>query len=65
MNAFDQMEIAMSEARAAMAAADKCANQMARMLRGRLSNVDGYVLNQLKHELRDWNMHTKEWKGQK
>lgn len=61
-NAWDTMRAALAQARAANAAADNYASQMGDMLRGRLRAVPAYILRDLKRELRDFDMHTKEWK---
>lgn len=63
MNAFDQMTQAVEEAKTTLRAADNVATQMARMLDGRLRSVEShYALSNLKNELRDYNIHTGEWK---
>ena len=63
MNAFDQMDQAVREAEVVLSAGDKMADKIARFLIGRLRRVtSGYVLRHLKTELRDYNMHTGEWK---
>lgn len=61
MNYWDQMETTLDEARAIQNAADSHATRMARMLRGRLRHVNRYVLEDLKRELRNFNMHTGRW----
>lgn len=61
-NAYDEMRAGMAEARSYMKAADQYANQMADMLKGRLRNCSAYHLAALKKELRDFNMHTGQWK---
>lgn len=61
MNAWDEMRIAMDEAKARMDAVDSYASEMARLLQGRLRHCSRYVLAELKRELRDFNIHTKEW----
>ncbi len=61
-NAWDAMRRALDEARNTISAADNAADAMAKMLRGRLRHVNSWVLEDLKRELRDFNMHTKEWK---
>lgn len=61
-NAWDEIRNALVVARDANNAANYHANQMAQLLRGRLQNVSVYVLADLKRELRDFNIHTKEWK---
>lgn len=61
-NAFDTMRTALSEARAALGAADHYARQMAWLLDGRLRQVDANTLKNLKRQLRDFNIHTGDWK---
>lgn len=62
-NVFDDMRRAVQEAEQTMRAADNVAGHMANILRGRLRQVSsGYVLADLKRELRDFDMTTKEWK---
>lgn len=63
-NQFDEMMKAVDEAEATLRIADRMANRMAKMLIGRLREVVYYdVLKNLKRELRDYNMHTCQWKG--
>lgn len=62
-NHFDNMRAAMTEARQVQAAADSQADAMAHILRGRLRKVSSWHLKALKRELRDFNMHTGEWKS--
>ena len=62
-NAFDEMRLAMNEAQARVRAADNVAGEMARLLRGRLKFCPRHLLADLKRELRDFNIHTKEWKA--
>lgn len=61
-NAWDRMRAAMSEARATMEAADDFANGAAQLCVGRLRRVHSGTLKALKRELRDFNIHTGEWK---
>ncbi len=61
-NAFDTMRAAIDEATRVQRAADEQAHAMARMLRGRLRHVGAGILSELKRELRDFNIHTGEWK---
>ena len=61
MNKWDEMREAFKEAEIAVKAADAITNDMARMLRGRLRKVDGWLLADLKRELRDFNIHTSRW----
>ncbi|SDS24394.1 hypothetical protein SAMN05216198_1522 [Halopseudomonas litoralis] len=62
---FDQMVGAVEQAHTTIRRADRVAGQMARLLRGRLRSADipNYILRDLKKELRDFNMHTGEWKS--
>ena len=62
MNKFDEMKQAVAEADHTMRAADSVAGDIASMLRGRLRHVPAYFLKDLKRELRDFNMHTGQWK---
>ncbi len=62
MNAWDTMRDALAEARSVMAAADDFANGAARICVGRLRKVDWSTLKAMKRELRDFNIHTGEWK---
>lgn len=62
MNKFDEMRQAVAEAKVTLSAADGVAADMARMLVGRLRCASGYTLQQLKRELRDYNIHTGRWK---
>ena len=62
MNTFDMMTEALDEARATMNCADRMANKMAHILRGRLRNVAPYNLKALKKEIKNFNSHTGEWK---
>lgn len=64
-NPWDLMRAAMNEARRVMNAADEYADQAARICVGRLRRVDAGTLRALKRELRDFNIHTGEWKGDK
>lgn len=61
-NVFDDMRAALAQAKDTMRAADACADNMARILLGRLHHVAPYVLVQLKRELQDFDAHKKEWK---
>lgn len=62
-NLFDTVRQAVAEAKEQLRAADTVADAMARLLVGRLRNVDsGYALATLKAELRDFNACTKRWK---
>lgn len=65
MNKFDEMKVAIREAEATVKAADSIADDMARILRGRLRTVHGWNLRALKRELADFNANTREWKNEK
>lgn len=62
MSKLDEMRQAVQEARNVLSAADDVADDMARLLRGRLKKVSPYVLAQLKRELKNFNIHTSQWK---
>lgn len=61
-NAWDEVKSALSQARAVSYALDRHASDMAKLLRGRLRCCDNSVLAALKRELREYNIHTGEWK---
>jgi len=56
-NPFDEMRRAINNA------ADNAANSIVDLLDGRLRQVSPYRLAKIKKQLRDFNMHTKEWKS--
>lgn len=56
------MRKAVEEAEQTMRAADNCANDMAKVLQGRLRKVSDWNLKKLKAELKNYNMHTGRWK---
>lgn len=60
---FYQIQQSITAARETLRNADRQANEMAKLIVGRLRHVDGWVLDNLKRELRDFNMHTRSWKG--
>jgi len=62
---WDDFRQAFSAARNTMNQANQVANDMADMLDGRLKKVSSYRLAKLKRQLRDFNMHTGEWKDEK
>lgn len=62
MNELNQMKKAVSEAQQTLKAADSVAGTMARLLIGRLRFVPGWILCNLKRELRDFNMTTYQWR---
>jgi hypothetical protein len=53
----------LEDAKKTMERADDAANTFARTLVGRLRKVSRSTLAQLKRELRDFNIQTKEWKS--
>ncbi len=61
---FDEAKRAIDEACRTLRAANSQANEMASILSGRLksSGVSAYTLDKLKRELRDFNLHTGQWK---
>lgn len=61
---FNQMAEAVEQAHSTIRRADMVAGQMARILKGRLrtASIPHHVLCDLKKELKDYNMHTGEWK---
>ena len=61
---FDAMVQAVEQAHTTIRRADMVAGKMARILKGRLRTADipNHVLCELKKELKDFNMHTGEWK---
>lgn len=63
MNAFDQMRESLELANQVQRAADRNADQMARMLRGRLKHVDNSVLVELKRELHLFDSTRKKWRA--
>jgi len=63
MNPFDEIRSAIDQAKATLAAADSVANTMASLLCSRLRNVSPWVLKVLKHEIAEFNSHTKKWKS--
>lgn len=60
---FSEMYDAITEAQRTIELAETQSTRMARILQGRLRMVQPWVLVNLKRELRDFNIHTKEWKG--
>ena len=61
---WNDFKTAFDDAKNTVRQADSVVADMARMVAGRLknSNVSHYVLEELKKELADYNLHTKEWK---
>lgn len=60
-NPFDQVRVAVSQARSQMRAADSVVNDLADLLEGRLRKVSVYRLQKLKRELKGFNAKTKTW----
>ena len=65
MRAFETMQAAMREAESINRQADNVANQMARMLRGRLRLVSETHLRALKRELTQFDANRRIWKENK
>lgn len=61
---FHEMREAVENAEHTIRTGDQAAKDLAYLLRNRLqvSGVSPWTLTLLKRELRDWNMHTSEWK---
>jgi hypothetical protein len=60
---FDEMCKAVNQAKVQLNLVDSIAGKLASLLVGRLRHVDsGWVLAQLKTQLRDFNAHTKTWR---
>jgi hypothetical protein len=57
-----EMRKAVEEAEQALRAADNVANDIAKVLHGRLRKVSTWHLKKLKAELKNYNMHTGRWK---
>lgn len=63
---LSEMQQAMDDAAAVFSRADMCADQMARMLKGRLRKVSSrWILKAMKSELASYNAHTGQWKEEK
>lgn len=62
-----EMHAAVNEAKATISRADLEVGRMASMIAGRLRNgrVHCGALEELKRELKDYNIHTRSWKDQK
>jgi len=63
MSRYTEMRDAVEDANTTLRAADRCANDLAYLLRGRLRHVSGTNLEALKRELKNFNMHTYLWKA--
>ncbi len=61
---LSEVENAVREAEMTMRNANQCVSTMAGLIAGKLrsSDVWTYTLDELKKELRDYNMHTGCWK---
>lgn len=62
-NKFDEMRNAVSDAETTLWAADQIADDLARVLRGRLRKCRQHNLQALKRELQDFNIKTGRWKS--
>jgi hypothetical protein len=63
---LEEMRIAVEEAKSVLYRVDVLTENMLRMIAGRLrgnKRISGYILSELKRELRDFNIHTKQWKS--
>ena len=61
---WDDFWKSFADARNTMSQADSVADRMADMLGGRLRKCSGKTLAQLKRELRDFNIQTRQWKDE-
>jgi hypothetical protein len=61
MSLYD-MRRELADARSTLENADQVAGEFGYILRGRLKHLPGSLLEDLKRELRDFNMHTHKWK---
>lgn len=61
-NKFDEMRQAVQEAEYTLRAADNVTAQMGRLIQSRLRQCDTSTLEEMKRELRDFNIHTGQWK---
>jgi len=60
-----EMQQAVRDAKNTLSSADSQAEDMARILIGRLKKVgNSHILSTLKKELRTWNIHTGQWMDQ-
>lgn len=62
MDANDQMLATFREAKSVLAAADRHADALARLITGRLRHVHPSVLAEMKRELRTFNAGSRRWK---
>jgi len=56
------MNSAVLDARRTIRAADLAADDMARLLDGRLRHVSPYTLKRMKRQLKNFNIQTGQWK---
>lgn len=61
MSSLYEMEQVVKDAEATLRKADNIANQMGRLIEGRLRHVNSYTLKKLKRELKSFNIHTGVW----
>lgn len=62
-NPFDEMRRATQAAELQLIAADNTADDMVRILKGRLRKVRPWQLKELKAELKEFNSTTGKWKS--
>lgn len=58
-----EIEYALSDAKDTLTNFNGIIRRMASLMRGKMreAGIPGYVLSDLKRELRDWDMHKKRW----
>lgn len=61
-NPFDEIRHAVQQAKELDRAVASQAGAMATLLVGKLRHCPNYIVEQLKKELREFNIHTGEWK---
>lgn len=61
-NPFDELTAALSQAREMRRAVKQHGEAMLQLLDGNLHGLSTYYLKRIKTQLRDFNMHTEEWK---
>lgn len=61
---LEDMERAVKEAEYVINRANSYVGKMAYLVKGRLrsGNVSGWILGELKREMRDYNIHTGKWR---
>lgn len=64
---YHDIEQARIDAQQTLAKADQATRQAAQLIKGRLrsAGVPSWVLEELKRELKDYNMHTGQWRERK